>query len=614
MDELVVATDHDAPAPAPRHHRAAEAVAGALRARGVGRSLPVLLALGVGGLSVAVVAHASLIPRSYASMSTQAAIADLAAGLGLIVAGGLSWHNRERGSVGPLTAIIGVTWLSIDWIGWADGPAIARSIAMVIAPFLLPLVIHLSVAFPTGSVRSRLARSSVAVSYSATAFMSLSLALMRDPFRDRYCWSNCTDNSFLVHPEPELTRSITVLWLSFSLAAGVLLAASGVWRLGWASRTARRTLAPVVAAVALVAVTQALHAGLLLADPAEHPERLVSMAVFFARAMALLALAAGVTWAVLRELGTRRAVARLADDLGAAPPPGSLRAALARSLGDDRLDVAYWLPGPQTYVDARGQQVDPRPGPTQAATSIVRSGQPVAIVIHDRLLKDTHDLERDIGAASRLAVDNERLQAQSLAQLTDLRASRTRIVETSDNTRRQLERNLHDGAQQRLLALSYELQLAGADAQAANDTRLAEVLAIAADKAATALVDLRDLGHGIFPVILGEAGLGAALATFIDTAPLHVQLVDLPDQRFPDDTETAVYLTVTAAAEHAARRSASRIVATFTRVEDELRIELVDDGVESSPDDMIHIRDRVGALGGRLDVDKFRVLAVIPCG
>ena len=464
MAELTVATGHDSSATAPRHHRAAEAVAGVFGPVGGRWSLPILLAVGVGALSVAVVADVSPIPRSYAAMSTPAAVADLAAGLGLITAGGLAWHDQRRGAIGPLTALIGVAWLATDWVGWADGPAISRSVAMVVAPFLLPLVIHLGVAFPTGGATGRLARRSVAAAYGTASVVSVGWALTRDPYRDRHCWSNCTDNTFLVRAEPELARSLTVLWLVFVLGAGVLLAAAGSWRLGRASRIARRRLAPVIAPVGLAAVTQAVHAGLLLADPAEHPQRPVSTAVFFARAGALVALAAGVIWAVLREMRTRRAVARLADDLGAAPPPGSLRTALARSLGDDGLDVAYWLPGRQIYVDASGQQVDLRPERTQAATQIVRSGQRVAIVIHDRSLEDTHDLEREIGAASRLAVDNERLQAQAMAQLTDLRASRIRIVETSDAARRQLERNLHDGAQQRLLALSYELQLAEADA------------------------------------------------------------------------------------------------------------------------------------------------------
>jgi signal transduction histidine kinase len=235
-------------------------------------------------------------------------------------------------------------------------------------------------------------------------------------------------------------------------------------------------------------------------------------------------------------------------------------------------------------------------------------------VTHDRSLEASHDLAREIGAASRLAVDNERLRAQALAQLSDLRTSRVRIVETADDTRRQLERNLHDGAQQRLLALSYELQLAEADARAAGDTRLAGVLTEAGERAGTALVELRDLAHGIFPVILTEAGLGPALATFVDMAPLRVELVDLPDERLRAHVETAAYLAVTAAVEHAAARSASRVVAAFKTAGMELEVELVDDGTGSSPDDLIRVRDRVGALGGRLDVDRSRVQVVIPCG
>ncbi|HEU0169988.1 MAG TPA: histidine kinase [Acidimicrobiales bacterium] len=614
MSEAIVADDHDEAATAPGHSDAAAAVAAASSPRRGGRSLPLLVALGFAGLSVAVVAHMTETPWSYAATSTPAAIIDLAAGLGLIVAGVAYGLARQRGSIGPLSAMIGVAWLSADWIGWADGPAITRSVAMVVAPFLLPLVVHLSVAFPTGRVTGRRARSLVALAYGVTASVSLAWALLRDPFLDRYCWPNCTDNSFLIRTEPDVTRSLTTLWLYFSVATALVLAASCAWWLSWASQAARRTLAPVLGPAALVAATQALYAGLLLADPAENPDRRAFAAVFLARAAALIALAAGITWAVRRGLRTQRSVARLADELGAAPPPGSLRAALARSLGDDRLEVAYWLPGPQAYIDARGQPVDPSPGPTQAVTPIERNGQPIAVVIHDRSLEASHDLEREIGAASRLAVDNERLRAQALAQLAGLRTSRARIVETADNTRRQLERNLHDGAQQRLLALSYELQLAEADARAAGDTQLAGVLTTAGEKASRALVELRDLAHGIFPVILTEAGLGPALATFVDTAPLRVELVDLPDERLPDHTETTTYLAVTAAVEHAARRSASRIVATFRLLDTDLEVELVDDGTGDNPDDLIRIRDRVGALGGRLDIDGTRIQMVIPCG
>ncbi len=286
---------------------------------------------------------------------------------------------------------------------------------------------------------------------------------------------------------------------------------------------------------------------------------------------------------MLRELRTRRSVARLAEQLGAAPPPGALRDALARALLDDSLEIAYWLPDQQRYVDAGGHHVEPRPGPAQTATTIARDGQPLAVVIHDRSLAATHDLEREIGAASRLAVDNERLRAEALAQLADLRAARARIVEAADDTRRQLERNLHDGAQQRLLALSYELQLAEADATATGDPRLAAVLATAGQKVATALVELRDLAHGIFPVILTEAGLGAALATYVDTAPLRVDLAGVPDERVGDDAEIAAYLSVVAVIERAVHRSASRLDVTFTRSAADLDIDSVDDADREPP-------------------------------
>ena len=124
--------------------------------------------------------------------------------------------------------------------------------------------------------------------------------------------------------------------------------------------------------------------------------------------------------------------------------------------------MAYWLPGSRRYVDHSGRPVDPHASGARSVTPIVRNGEPVALVIHDQALSAALDLEREIGTAARLAVDNERLRAEVLAQLEDLRASRARIVEAGDAARRRIERDLHDGAQQRLLALSYELRLARA--------------------------------------------------------------------------------------------------------------------------------------------------------
>jgi signal transduction histidine kinase len=577
-------------------------------------ALPFVVAIAIGGRSVAVVADLRSTGRSYASASTDAAIVDLMAGLSLIAAGAIHWTKHRRGSIGVLTAAMGVTWLAADWIGSSDGPPIIRSTAMVLAPFLLPIVIHLAFVFPADRLGGAWTRLAVGATYGAAALASLTWALVRDPFRDRYCWRNCIDNSLLVHSEPDLSRSIITLALYGSIAAAVALIVGCCVRWSHGSHHLRRKLTPVLVPVVAVAVTQAVYAIVLLVEPAERSDRAVFEIVFFTRAASLIALAVGVVLTVLREVRMRRSIARLAIDLGATPQPGSLRAVLARTLGDDQLDVAYWLSDRQIYVDGNDLQREPSPGPTQMVTPVQRNGQQVAIVIHDRSLATTHDLEREIGSASRLAVDNERLRAQALAQLADLRASRARIVEATDKTRRQLEHNLHDGAQQRLLALSYELQLAEADARAAGDGLLAGVLIDAGRTARDALVELRDLAHGIYPVILSEAGLGPALATYIDRAPLVVELVDLPVDRLTEEVEIAAYLTVTTAVEQAARRSSSHLVATFASTVDDVSIDIVDNGVGGDPDRLTHIGDRVGALGGRLEVEGSHVRAVIPCG
>ena len=139
-------------------------------------------------------------------------------------------------------------------------------------------------------------------------------------------------------------------------------------------------------------------------------------------------------------------------------------------------------------------------------------------------------------------------------------------------------------------------------------------MAAAVDQARAALLDLRELAHGIFPAILTEAGLGPAIATYVDGAPLPVKVVGLTDERFGDDVEIAAYSTVTAGIEYAAQRSASRVLATLSSSQNDLRVHLADDGVPVCMGDLIHVADRVGALGGRLDSDGSQLTAVIPCG
>jgi signal transduction histidine kinase len=233
----------------------------------------------------------------------------------------------------------------------------------------------------------------------------------------------------------------------------------------------------------------------------------------------------------------------------------------------------------------------------------------VAIVTHAAALPE---LEREIGAAVRLAIENERLQAEVLSQLEDLRASRARIVETGDTARRRLERDLHDGAQQRLLALSYDLRLARAAADAAGDSPTALLLAGATEDTLKALGELRELAHGIYPAILTEAGLAPALATLADTAALPVEIVDASEERYPAPVESAAYAVVADALEDAGARRATCARVSAVREDDNLMVRVDDDGAERTST-MVQVTDRVGALGGSVVVGPMTLFAQIPC-
>jgi signal transduction histidine kinase len=238
-----------------------------------------------------------------------------------------------------------------------------------------------------------------------------------------------------------------------------------------------------------------------------------------------------------------------------------------------------------------------------------RNEQTIAVVTHPAAIPE---LESRIGPALRLALENERLQAEVLAQLEELRASRARIVATADLERRRLERDLHDGAQQRLLALSYDIRLANSSAEAGGDTSTKLALAGALEKAQGALEELRQLAHGIYPAVLTEAGLGSALATLADAAPLPVEIRRVDQRRYPAPVETAAYFSVAEAVDDAARRDADHAAVSVVHGDGRLVVTVEDSGSERTAA-MVALADRVGALGGSLVVEPTFLRAEIPC-
>ena len=533
------------------------------------------------------------------------------AGLALVAAGLITAFGRQAGRIGDLAVLAGLVWFAPVWVGWDGGPPLVRSLAMLAAGFAFPLLLHLVVAYPGGRLQGTAARTLVAAAYLEAAVVALGRALFRDPFFDPGCWANCTDNVFLLRSLPGLARAIEVADRWFTVAAAAALVALCAGRLLRASGPARRALLPVTLPAVLLAAAAIAHAVALQRRPLEDPSDPAFGTIFVVECAAVILLAAGLIWAAVRIRVQRRAVARIATSLGQAPPPGSVQAALAQAIGDPDLRSPTGCPTPTTtWTPTVARFAEPAPTPGRAVTALVRESRQIAVVSHTATLSN---LESELGTAVRLALENERLQAEALAQLDQLRASRVRIVETGDSERRRLERDLHDGAQQRLLALSYDLRLARAQAETDGDVPTGSLLTQATGQAQAALAELRDLAHGIYPAILTEAGLAAALATLADAAPLPVEIRDAAQVRHPAAVETAAYLLVAEALDDAAGRDASHAAVSAVQDGGRLLVTVEDDGTARTSA-MVQLADRVGALDGRLTVEPTRLEAELPCG
>jgi signal transduction histidine kinase len=565
---------------------------------------------GVYGLGALAVARGPGELTTYAGQSEIAGALAVTAGLALVVAGVVTSFARRGGRIGDLALLAGCVWFAPLWAGWKGGPPLVLSLGTLAAGFTFALLLHVVAAFPTGVLRSRGARALVVAVYLEAALSALGRALFRDPFFDPTCWDNCTDNVFLVRSLPDFARAIHDVDLWFAVGAAAALAAVCIRRLAAASGPARRTLWPVLAGGIALAGATIAHSVALTRVPVEDPGDGAFQSVFVVGCAAVIVIALGLPWALVQARIQRRSVARIVANLGEAPSPGSLESALARAIGDRELRIAYWRRGAQRYVDGHGDPVqEPVPVSGRAVTRLVRDGRQVALVTHTAAVAE---LERELGAAVRLALENERLQAEVLAQLHDLRVSRTRIVETGDTERRRLERDLHDGAQQQLLALSYELRLARAGAAADGDEKLARMLDAAGDETAAALDELRELAHGIYPAILAEAGLAAALAALADEAPLPVEFDEVAPGRQPPAVETTAYVTVAEAIDDAARRGAPFVSVRVHYADGRLSITASDEG-RPRTDHLPHLADRVGALGGSLELGDTSLRVELPC-
>jgi signal transduction histidine kinase len=325
---------------------------------------------------------------------------------------------------------------------------------------------------------------------------------------------------------------------------------------------------------------------------------------------------------LLRARLARSSIGDLLVDLREPAEPGALRDALARALRDPTLDLAYWVPEYRVYVGPGGEPVElPGEDSGRVTTFVERGGTRVAALVHDASLKDEPQLVGAVTSAAGIALENERLQADLRARLSDLRASRARIVEAGDSARRKLERDLHDGAQQRLVSLSILLRLVAGKLPAGSpETKL---LATARDELSASLEELRGIAQGIHPAVLSVHGLPVALESLAARAPVQVGLHVALDERLPEPIEVAAYYLVaeglTNVAKYADAQSANIDVA---RANGTLVVEITDDGKGGADpglgSGLRGLADRVEALDGRLRVwspesGGTRLRAEIPC-
>ena len=323
--------------------------------------------------------------------------------------------------------------------------------------------------------------------------------------------------------------------------------------------------------------------------------------------IAPLLLPTGLLLGIVRTRWDRGRVANLVVELGRGVPVGGLRDVLARALGDPTLQLVFVAPSGTGYVDANGLPVElPDDDPNRAITRLERSGEVLGILVHDPAI-DAEDpgLVEAVGNAARMALENERLAAEVRAQLEEVRASRTRIVEAADAERRRVERDLHDGAQQRLVALAMRLQVAKStspDAALLLDEATAEL--------ETAIGEVRGLARGVHPTILVEAGLAAAVDALAERTPIPVA-VAIADRRYDPQLEATAYFVIAEALTNVARH-AGAIEAWVAVVEDagRLVVTVTDDGrggVDPSAGSGLRgLDDRVTAADGTLTIDSRR--------
>jgi signal transduction histidine kinase len=578
---------------------------------------PALLGLAILGLIEAGAAAAILATSPDPALSTFQQVSVPVIGVIWVGSGLLAWLRRPENRTGALMAMAGFAWLLGTLVELWSAPA-AVVVGYVVAPLYIVCAAHLVLAYPSGRLPSRgLLALVVGLYLTATAAQlpALLMAHISSTFRQ-----HSGPDPLVVH-----ARTLSSEWPGAVMEiVGVILLVFTVrallrrWRV--ASVPRRRLLAPVIwPAIGMFAFL----ALVLVAAIASLPDA-VGTVGWLGETLFFAAIPIAFLAFLLRTQASGvGAVGDLMGRLQDAPARGELREALAQVLRDPSIELGYWLPAQQRYVDASGRPFElPEPDSRRALAEIEHDGRPVAVIVHDATLLDQPELIQSVGAAAALALENERLDAELRSRIEEVSASRVRLITAEEAARRRLERSLHDGPQQRLVALALGMRTARSRLPDHPDTA-AELIEACEKELTTTIDELRELARGIHPAVLTDRGLEPALESLCGRFPIPVEISELPEERLPAAVESAAYLVVSEALANIARYSrASHATVAVVRRNGHALVEVRDDGVggadPSRGNGLRGLVDRVGALDGSVELvsapgEGTIVYAEIPC-
>jgi signal transduction histidine kinase len=552
-----------------------------------------------------------------------------AAMVGVPIAVGLFARRRppfER--FGTMLIGLGVLWFVATLSGSRD--EVLYSVGRIAAWSAEAALVYVVLAFPTGRLPERADRLLAGAAALVVVVLYLPSALLVDayplPSPPTTCHTGCRQNAFMVVSEqPAFVDDILRPLREFLTAA--LFAAVTV-RLGMRIRRAtplvRRTLTPVLAvAIARMVILVVATIGRRVAPQSQLIEVCVWLIAFTLPAMALAFLVGLGRW----WLFTAAAIQRLATSLRGHARPDELRAALADAFDDPTLEIAYWLDDDGgKWVDADGSTVHPPPaGSARCLTEVDDGERRVAAIIHDAALRDDQAFIATATSYALMTLDHQRLSLQAATLVSEVHESRARIQATADDERRRIERDIHDGAQQRLVALRINLELA-AEQTEPDDPARAQVLRELGSDVDTAIDEVRSLARGIYPGVLADRGLVAALRSAARQAALPTSVLAAGVDRYSREIETAAYFCCLEALQNAGKH-AHGATAAVVELSDHgvLRVEVRDDGAGfdaatvSPGAGFVNMRDRLAAVDGELATISSpghgtRVIVTIPHG